>query len=155
KTVRIWDARSGEQALALPVRGANPCSVVFSHDGRRLASGNEKGGLVLWDAATGQELLNWQGDQRPIRGLAFSADGQRLVSSDQEGAVKVWDALTGRVLPAPHMDLSHFPHVAFDRAGQRLAAVRENTVEVWDLETGQQRLTLGGHTDRVLTVVFS
>jgi WD40 repeat protein len=46
--------------------------------------------------------------------------------------------------------------VAFSPDGQRLAsACDDGTVKVWDAATGQESLTLTGHTDRVWSVAFS
>ena len=46
--------------------------------------------------------------------------------------------------------------VAFSPDGKRLAsASRDGTVKVWDAATGQETLTLKGHTGRVRSVAFS
>jgi WD40 repeat protein len=46
--------------------------------------------------------------------------------------------------------------VAFSPEGSRLAAASEDgTVKVWDVATGQETLTLKGHTGSVTSVVFS
>ena len=46
--------------------------------------------------------------------------------------------------------------VAFSPDGRRLASASEDrTVRVWDAATGQETLTLKGHTDFVTGVAFS
>jgi WD40 repeat protein len=46
--------------------------------------------------------------------------------------------------------------VAFSPDGRRVATSSEDqTVRLWDVETGQEVLTLHGHTDIVPTVAFS
>jgi WD40 repeat protein len=46
--------------------------------------------------------------------------------------------------------------VAFSLDGKRLAsASNDQTVKVWDVATGQETLTLKGHTSGVLSVAFS
>ena len=46
--------------------------------------------------------------------------------------------------------------VAFSPDGQRIAsASQDGTTQVWDASTGQETLTLKGHTDNVSSVAFS
>ena len=46
--------------------------------------------------------------------------------------------------------------LAFSPDGKRLAgAATDHTVKVWDAQTGQELLTLKGHTEQVLSVAFS
>jgi hypothetical protein len=66
-------------------------SVVFSPDGKRLASPDQDKTVKVWDAQTGQELLSLKG-----RGVAFSSNGHWLASY-AGGTVTIYDA---RPLPA-------------------------------------------------------
>jgi WD40 repeat protein len=73
-----------------------------------------------------------QGSGGEIQDVAFGPDGTRLATASQDGTAKVWDAATG---------------VSPD--GTRLAAAgtSEGTLaQVWDVVTGQEILTLKGHT---------
>ena len=46
--------------------------------------------------------------------------------------------------------------VAYNRDGSRLATVsNDRTVKIWDAASGQEILTLRGHTDGVYGVAFS
>jgi WD40 repeat protein/tRNA A-37 threonylcarbamoyl transferase component Bud32 len=82
RVVRVWDAATGKQVLALGGHARTISAVAFSHDGKRLASAS--GGITrrwpalqpnplkvpsdraedvpdvkIWDVATGQELRSW------------------------------------------------------------------------------------------------
>jgi WD40 repeat protein len=64
--------------------------VVFSPDGKRLASGDWGDQKVkVWDTQTGQELLTLKGGGTSV---AFSPDGQRLAIGFGDGTVKTCDA---------------------------------------------------------------
>jgi WD40 repeat protein len=63
--------------------------VIFSPDGRRLASASSDGSLKIWSAATGHELLTFE---TLASGIAFSSDGNRLFSSTSDGTIKIYEA---------------------------------------------------------------
>jgi WD40 repeat protein len=63
--------------------------VVFSPDGKRLASVSEDDTLRLWDVETGQEMLTIKGAGSSV---AFSADGKRLAACTGDKSVTVWEA---------------------------------------------------------------
>lgn len=45
--------------------------------------------------------------------------------------------------------------MAFSSDGKRLVSAGDQTVKVWDAMSGQETLTLTGHTNGVLSVAFS
>jgi WD40 repeat protein len=101
KTVKVWDAATGQEALTLKGHTGGATGVAFSPDGRRLASGGGDNTVRVWDTATGLETLTLTGHTGRVWGVAFSPDGQRLASASEDGTVKVWDAATGQEPSTP------------------------------------------------------
>ena len=85
--------RPAKNYLTLKGHIAEIMSVVFSPDGKRLASSARWTNAVkVWDAQTGQQLLNLKlkiGEY--VTSLAFSPNGQWL-ASDPGGRLTIWDA---------------------------------------------------------------
>ncbi len=71
-------------------------SVVFSPNGKVLASGSADNRVRLWDVATGRQLRVLTGHRDRVTSLAFSPDGKTLASGSRDETVKLWDVATGR-----------------------------------------------------------
>jgi WD40 repeat protein/tRNA A-37 threonylcarbamoyl transferase component Bud32 len=104
--VKVFDLETGLAVHSLGGHVYGIFQVVFSRDGRRLASCSCDGGLKVWDVATGQELFSYQnrtgrppGSEGPIdsrrdalHAVAFSPDGLRLALGCRNSKVLVLDA---------------------------------------------------------------
>jgi WD40 repeat protein/serine/threonine protein kinase len=149
--VKVWDAQTGRELLALPASSGYVGGLAFSSDGKRLASasglpwGTTSDSVKVWDAQTGQELLTLKGT---LGDVAFSPDGKLLSNGE-----KVWDAQSGQELFPLE---GGAPGVAISPDGKRLATGSwERGLRIWDLQTGQPIRTLQGHTSYVSGVAFS
>jgi WD40 repeat protein/serine/threonine protein kinase len=124
--------------------------VVYSPDGKRLASASSDQTVKVWDAQTGQELLSFKRHTGVVLSLAFSPDGKRLASggpaTDGPYEVKVWDAQTGQEF-FTLKDVARYP--AFSPDGKRLAGGNRRMGKVWDAQTGQELLTFSGESNQV------
>ncbi len=127
--------------------------IVFSPDGKRLATTSYDGSARVWDAASGKELLRLQHDAE-VTEIAFSPDGTRLATASADGTARVWDAQNGDEL----FSLAHEDQVldiAFSPDGTRLAtASADLTARVWDAATGEELFRLE-HTDWATRLAFS
>ena len=105
------------------------------------------GPVVVWDAATGKrvrELKGLRGYVWPYR-PAFSRDGKLVAAACSTWGVQVWDATTGE--PGVRLkgrERGEVAGLAFDPDGRRLFVAGSRGVEVWDLASGQELLTLRG-----------
>ncbi|KAJ5776870.1 NACHT nucleoside triphosphatase [Penicillium odoratum] len=70
------------------------CSVVWSPNGSRLASGSSDKTVRIWDLATGQTVFTIEGHTDDVCSVAWSADGSRLASGSYDHTVKIWDLST-------------------------------------------------------------
>ncbi|KAG9103653.1 hypothetical protein FRC07_009949, partial [Ceratobasidium sp. 392] len=103
ETVRIWDARTGEQ-LRQPLQGhtGRVLSVAYSPDGAYIVSGSSDNTVCIWDARTGEQVRHpLQGHTNSVRSVAYSPDGAYIVSGSSDNTVCIWDARTGEQARQP------------------------------------------------------
>src|SRR5258705_10316824 len=65
-------------------------SVMYSPDGRYIASGSWDSTVRIWDAISGLQVGIYTGHSDRVVCIAFSADGLQMVSGDDSGNIHVW-----------------------------------------------------------------
>jgi WD40 repeat protein len=150
--VLVWDANTGTRLARREGRG-HLFSLAFSPDGGWLAVGGEGGQVQVLDWASGKTVLGGAWHTGAVTALAFHAraEGAPLLATtgadDRRVRVKVWDCGSGEArakLEAPGL----LCDLAFSPDGQRLAGICRDQVKLWDVETGQELLTLRGAPQR-------
>jgi RNA polymerase sigma factor (sigma-70 family) len=164
--VRLLDAANGRLLHRLPFPVPESCeSLAVSADGKVFVAGSDKPRLI--DMATGKELRKFE---VPADGLkwfvALSPDGRTLAAGgwNRIGKNKSWplvllDVATGQIkhrLKDFGKDFLPFdPAVSFSPDGKLLASGIDDMVRLWDVTTGNQLQSFGGHKQQVGTVAFS
>ncbi|HYT90470.1 MAG TPA: hypothetical protein VEL76_17320 [Gemmataceae bacterium] len=92
----IWDVATGKAVrqltpLVTDGRYGWTAAVVFSADGRTLASVGGDRCLRVWDVAAGKERCIFRGHTGPAMSVAFAPDGKRLVTGGGDCTILVWD----------------------------------------------------------------
>ena len=90
KTVRIWDAVTGECAQTLEGHSDWVFSASFSPDGTKVVSGSDDKTVRIWDAVTGECEQTLEGHSRGVTSVSFSPDGTKVVSASADETVRVW-----------------------------------------------------------------
>jgi WD40 repeat protein len=92
-SVRIWNPKTGETIAKLGgLQMGAIVSVVWSPDGKWLASGSYDGTIVIWDTATGQPIgAPLRHSEGAILSLAISQDGYLLTSGSSDHSFTLWD----------------------------------------------------------------
>ena len=95
--------------------------VVFSPDGKMLASASQNRTIRIWDVATGAHKLT--GHNAYIYSVAFSPDGKTLASGSENGRIRLWDITTGQYRVTLEGHRSAVRSVAFSPDGKTQAGV--------------------------------
>ncbi len=96
--VLFWDAATGQQLGVIKGHAKGVNSVVFSRDGKLLASSATDNTIKIWDVASKRELRTLVGHSANIESMDFSPDGRLLASASDEGSTFLWDTNTGEHL---------------------------------------------------------
>ena len=107
--------------------------VVFSPDGKTLASASYDKTVRLWEVASSKEIRQFQGQQDRVKSVAFSPDGKMLASAGWDKTVRLWDIASGK---ETHKLKGHnlpITAVVFSPDGKKLASASgDKTVRLWD-----------------------
>src|SRR4029453_15068699 len=117
KTVKLWDAQSGQTIQSLRVEEGDLRKVSFSPDGKLLAGVASQ--FKVWDTRTGREVLTLKG-HAPMS-ADFSPDGKQLITTQFDGAIRFWDVATGQELRALRGHQGGVAHAIFSPDGKLLA----------------------------------
>jgi WD40 repeat protein len=91
-TIRVCDAHTGKLLTKLQGHTGWIGELVFSRDGRWLASAAADQSIRLWDTTSWTEARVLRGHGDEVHAVAFSPDGATLASGGKDGAIMLWDA---------------------------------------------------------------
>ena len=108
-TAKVWDARSGAEALTLKGHTGLVLSASFSPDGSRIVTASDDRTAKVWDARAAPRTSRSRGTPTSSLSAAFSPDGSRIVTASLDKTAKVWDARTGAeaLTLKGHTDIRH------------------------------------------------
>ena len=169
--IYLWNAVTSQLLNFLPVPtvfgAVEVSSISFSSDGAMLASNGGRTNFIrLWDVYRGRYIANFWGTTDAVTSISFRPDSQMLAVGDRNGNIHLWDANrehrhADAAYPLHKRKLGHKPSssihsVTFSPDGAMLASGNsDNTIRLWDVNTGELLHTLTGHTDAVNSVTFS
>ncbi len=136
-TARTWSTRSGEalhvfDPIAVGRSRVPLVGAVFDDSGRRIATTDEAGTVVVWNASEADPIATLQGGQSLEIPAVFSRGGQRLAFAEAPGCVLIVELDTGRSrrLRTPAQTLTC---MRFTPDGERLTTGGDDrTTCLWD-----------------------
>src|SRR5690606_6654388 len=167
-TIGIWNLTDGTLANQIVLEAAVPGSIAVNPDGTELAVGMFDGTIRLLNADSGEERLLLTGHSALVTRLAFSPDGTRILSGSLDRTLRLWDAASGEQVlqidsPGAILNVAYSPDGVYaasssgdsDISAQAQSPVRDRTVRVWDLATGEEVQRFEPNSGFVRSVTFS
>jgi len=180
-TLKVWDLQRGIELHTLQGHTDGVSGVVITPNGQCAVSSSWDGTLKVWDLKRGKELSTLHGHTQGVSGVTVTPDGRLAISTSQDYTRKVWNLETGKVVKTfciPDSPPSEFPAIMPDGKkvifpirkypvtekitvtldGKQLftasnhSAPNATSLQVWNLEDGEEVLTLCEHTSVVSEV---
>ena len=151
-TVRIWDASTGRQAIALHGHVDTVDSVRFLARGRGLLSASWDGSIRRWDLDDGHEVMRYSVPDARVYMIELMPNGKQFVSASSDGVLRLWDIESGEMLREylGHSAPVNGVHVSDDgtlmvSASGGWGGPEDRSVRLWDVESGEQLGVFEGH----------
>ncbi|MGB7381143.1 MAG: TIR domain-containing protein [Rivularia sp. (in: cyanobacteria)] len=154
KTIKIWNVETGECIQTLKGHERRVWGIALSPDGKTLASGSSDQTIRLWNIHTGEpkEIIPIQAEI--CLTMAWSQDGKILASAGlrDDWSIMLWNVenRTKKILEGHR---GYIYGLKWSPDGQQLAsASHDNTIRLWDKDTGRIINILNGHFSDVYSV---
>jgi len=149
KTVRLWDATTGNLIRACNGHEAQVGGVAFSLDGSKLLSGSSDGTVREWSTDTFAVIANLEGASTGLRDIAFSPDGSLLAGAGGCETVYFWNVATGALLGKSDAPTSHGCEITTDTGLARVELRGELQLTGLAFSPDGRRLYIGTHNGTV------
>ena len=175
-TVQLLEARTGKRKATLKHtnyidwiymmitdREYGIEAIAFSPDGNTIVTGggyytNDEGTVSLWHTRTRKRKVIYKGTGY-VSSVAFSPDGRTITAGDWNSKIRLWNAVTGEELQT--IRTGHKGGVLslmYSIDGNTIATGGghdDNTVRLWDADTGKLKTTFKGQAGRVSSIAYS
>jgi WD40 repeat protein len=131
-------------------------AVVFTPDGKTVATCGWDNLVRLWDVKTGQEVRSLRGHTEAVFTMAMHPDGKMLASGSNDKTIALWDIAGGKEIRRLQGHTAAVGRTAFSGDGKVLASSGDdNSVRLWDVASGNELATCAGHGQAVNGLSFA
>ncbi|WP_345548971.1 hypothetical protein [Streptomyces lannensis] len=153
RTVRVWDASTGENVHTLHGHRSRVRSVCALEAGDTpLIASISDDSVNVWDAVTADLLYSFYGQNSGVCGIcSVVVEGNQLLATSTFEEVRIFEPLTGAIVQRlnGHEGIVYALCSSTLGGRSRLISAGRDAVRVWDAESGELLRTLGSHARHV------
>ncbi|KAK5190084.1 general transcription repressor [Exophiala xenobiotica] len=159
KTARIWSLNDWTLTKVCQLEdGATMAK--FSPDGRSIAVSSLDNDIYVYDASTAGLIAKLTGCKNDVYGVAFAHDGRSIYGASLDHTIKRWELSGEENVWRSHSVFHGFEDYALSvtcmtRSRCVAGTSKDNTVRIWDTDTGEALCTLKGYKNSVIRIATS
>ncbi|KAF9433014.1 phosphomevalonate kinase [Entomortierella beljakovae] len=147
----IWDPVTNETVHTLNGHTGAINSIMYSPDGKRIASGGADKKVLLWDTENGKRIQTLDGHTEGVDSVIYSPRGDMIASCDRNKA-RHWKVNTGlsvRAFPGHSKEIRSISII-----GDKIASgSKDGSIRIWKYQKGEPLCNLPGPDGPVECVV--
>jgi len=164
-TLKLWEIKTGRCLRTFEGHKHYVSSVCLSADNKYVLSGSYDNTLKLWEIETGRCLRTFEGHKEYVSSVCLSTDNKYALSGSGDKTLKLWEIKTGKCLRTfeGHKDEVNSVFLSMDNkyalSVSGSASIKyfsyDNTLKLWEIETGKCLRTFEGHKNCITSVCLS
>ncbi|MCL4117326.1 UNVERIFIED_CONTAM: hypothetical protein GTU68_010040 [Idotea baltica] len=142
-TIRLWNLHEGKQVQSIDCGPVEAWSVVFSPNGKEIASGNHSGKINVYNVVDGRLVNTLDTRGRFTYSIAYSKDGKYIASGAIDGFINVFDIESGKLVHTLEGHAMTIRSLAFSPDSQLLlTAADDGHMKLYDVRSSNLVCTL-------------
>lgn len=166
KTIKIWDAESGNIIKTLYGHFSDVSSLKFTLDQKYIISGSWDKTIRIWEFPLGNLVSTLKGHRSWVRSIGISNDNKFIASGsgdtrNEDYVIRIWDLSRKSLAKTLDQLYSEVNAVIFSRDGRYLISGegenrrKDFTIKVWDLDTGKLKRWSENYSNGVISLDIS
>lgn len=146
RTIKVWDAVTGQQLGSFPRQRAGINSFDVSRDGSRIVIGNTEDVIMIFDLASQTLLKTFRRSRQQSQGrlrsgvncVQFSPDDSKIVSGNMDSSITLWDVSTTSAIRTFSGHYESVNSVVFSQDGLNIwSGSSDHSIKLWHVATGE------------------